>query len=280
MALTNSADGKTIRSYTVEQLAEQAALMRGYNLVALHAAGSGHSGGTLSIMDVTAALYLPCADLDPADANWKLRDRIIWSAGHKAPALYVGLAFAGFCKKEDVVTLRKLYSPFQGHPHWTKLPGVEVSSGSLGQGLSVAVGAAIAQKLDGNPAKTFCIMGDGEQQEGQIWEAVMEAAHYKLDNLIAIIDENHLQIDGNVSDVMNVYPLEEKYASFGWDVARINGHDLKEIVQTIEAAKASKTGKPMVIVCQTVKGKGVSFMENVAGWHGKTPNREELNKAL
>jgi transketolase len=280
MAITDSANGKLIRSYTVEELQQQAALMRGYNLVALHAAGSGHSGGTLSIMDVTAALYLRCADLDPTNANWKLRDRIIWSAGHKAPALYVGLAFAGFCKKEEVVTLRKLYSPFQGHPHWVKLPGVEVSSGSLGQGLSIAVGAAIAQKLDGIPAKTLCIMGDGEQQEGQIWEAVMEAAHYKLDNLIAFVDENHLQIDGNVTDVMNVYPLDEKYASFGWNVVRINGHDMKQIVEAVEATKKTASGKPTAVICETVKGKGVSFMENVAGWHGKAPSREELDKAL
>ena len=280
MALTHSADGSIIRSYTVQELEQEAALMRGYNLVALHAAGSGHSGGTLSIMDVTAALYLRCADLDPANPNWSQRDRIIWSAGHKAPALYVGLAFAGFCKKEEVVTLRKLYSPFQGHPHWTKLPGVEVSSGSLGQGLSVAVGAAISQKLDENPAHTFCIMGDGEQQEGQIWEAVMEAAHYHLDNLIAFVDENHLQIDGNVSDVMNVYPLDEKYSSFGWNVQRIDGHDMQQIVSAIEAAKKNNSSKPTAIICATVKGKGVSFMENLAGWHGKTPNREELDKAL
>lgn len=280
MAIINSDDGTVTRTCTVKELKEQAALMRGYNLVALCAAGSGHSGGTLSIMDVTAALYLRCADHDPHNPHWEKRDRIIWSGGHKAPALYVGLAFAGFFDVKDVVTLRKLWSPFQGHPHWRKLPGVEVSTGSLGQGLSIAVGVALAQKLDENPSKVFCIMGDGEQQEGQIWEAAMEAAHYKLDNLIGIIDENRLQIDGPVANVMNVEPLEDKYRSFGWDVVRINGHDMRQIVDTLEMVKQNTSGKPTMLVCYTVKGKGVSFMENVAGWHGKAPNLDELNQAL
>lgn len=280
MAIINSADGTIRKTYTVRELKEQAALMRGYNLVALCAAGSGHSGGTLSVMDLTAALYLRCADHDPGNPNWEKRDRIIWSGGHKAPALYVGLAFAGFYDIKDVVTLRKLWSPFQGHPHWRKLPGVECSTGSLGQGLSIAVGDALAQKLSGSSARVFCIMGDGEQQEGQIWEAAMEAAHYKLDNLIGIIDENHLQIDGPVSEVMNVEPLEDKYRSFGWDVVRINGHDMRQIVDTLEEVKSRPDGKPVMLVCYTVKGKGVSFMENIAGWHGKAPNREELDKAL
>lgn len=280
MAIINSDDGTVTRTCTVKELKEQAALMRGYNLVALCAAGSGHSGGTLSIMDVTAALYLRCADHDPHNPHWEKRDRIIWSGGHKAPALYVGLAFAGFFDVKDVVTLRKLWSPFQGHPHWRKLPGVEVSTGSLGQGLSIAVGVALAQKLDENPSKVFCIMGDGEQQEGQIWEAAMEAAHYKLDNLIGIIDENRLQIDGPVANVMNVEPLEDKYRSFGWDVVRINGHDMRQIVDTLEMVKQNTSGKPTMLVCYTVKGKGVTFMENVAGWHGKAPNLDELNQAL
>jgi transketolase len=280
MSIVNSADGTVTKSYTVKELKEQAALMRGYNLVALCAAGSGHCGGTLSIMDITAALYLRCADHDPHDPYWEKRDRIIWSGGHKAPALYVGLAFAGFFDVKEVMTLRKLGSPFQGHPHWRKLPGVEVSTGSLGQGLSIAVGVALAQKLDETPSKVFCIMGDGEQQEGQIWEAAMEAAHYKLDNLIGIIDENRLQIDGAVADVMNVEPLEDKYRSFGWDVVRINGHDMRQIVDTLEMVKHSTSGRPTMLVCYTIKGKGVSFMENVAGWHGKAPNLDELNRAL
>jgi transketolase len=281
MALIDSQSGKHLRDYSIQQLAEAANLMRGYDLVALAAAGSGHAGGTLSIMDITAALYLRVADLDPKNPNWAQRDRIIWSAGHKAPALYLGLAFAGFCKPEDVVTLRKLYSPFQGHPHWPKLPGVEVSSGSLGQGLSVAVGAALAARLDGRKNKVFCLMGDGEQQEGNVWEAAMEAAHYKLDNLIAIVDFNRLQIDGPVCEVMNIEPLEEKYRAFGWDIVRIDGHDMKQIVAALEQAKVrTAAGKPLLVIAATVKGKGVSFMENIAGWHGKSPSKEEMLKGL
>ena len=253
--------------------------MRGYDLVTLCAAGSGHAGGTLSIMDIVAALYLHVAQHDPKNPNWPDRDRIIWSAGHKAPALYVGLGFAGFCEINDVVTLRKLHSRFQGHPHWLKLPGVEVSSGSLGQGLSIAVGMALSARLDDKKHKIFCLMGDGEQQEGQVWEAAMEAGHYKLDNIIAVIDVNRLQIDGWVKDVMQVEPLDSKYASFGWEVLRVDGHDMKQLVDAFEKAKTI-VGKPVVILADTIKGKGVSFMENVAGWHGKTPNREELDAAL
>ena len=279
MALFDSATGKTIRNYSIEELVEAANLMRGYDLVALCAAGSGHAGGTLSIMDITAALYLKVANHDPQNPNWPERDRIIWSVGHKAPSLYLGLAYAGFCNLDDVALLRKLGSPFQGHPHWLKLPGVEVSTGSLGQGLSIAVGVALAGKLNQKNYRTFCIMGDGEQQEGQIWEAAMEAAHHRLDNLVGIVDCNRLQIDGLVSEVMNVDPLEEKYKSFGWDVLRINGHDMKQVVNALSVNNAG-TGKPLVVLAETVKGKGVSFMENVAGWHGKTPNHEEMIKGL
>jgi transketolase len=279
MAIKDSLTGKVLRQYSVEELKEAAKLMRGYDLVALCAAGSGHAGGTLSIMDITAALYLHVANHDPKKPNWADRDRIIWSTGHKAPSLYLGLAFAGFCALDDVVFLRKLWSPFQGHPHWLKLPGVEVSTGSLGQGLSIAVGLALAGRLNNRDYKTFCIMGDGEQQEGQIWEAAMEAAHYKLDNLIGIIDCNRLQIDGKVSEVMNVEPLEDKYSSFGWEVMRIDGHDMDLVVDALEEAKTVK-GKPVIILAETVKGKGVSFMEDIAGWHGKTPNFDEMNKGL
>jgi transketolase len=279
MALTDSTTRKVLRKYSIEDLIDAANLMRGYDLVALHAAGSGHAGGTLSIMDITAALYLRIANHDPKNPDWLDRDRIIWSTGHKAPSLYLGLAFAGFCPKEDVVTLRKLSSPYQGHPHWLKLPGVEVSTGSLGQGLSIAVGMALAARLDGKQHKIFCIMGDGEQQEGQVWEAAMEAGHYGLNNLVGIIDCNRLQIDGLVKDVMQVEPLAAKYGSFGWDVLRVDGHDMNQIVDALEQARAVK-GRPVVILADTVKGKGVSFMEDQAGWHGKTPNYEELVKAL
>jgi len=279
MALTNSTSGKVIRNYSIEELKDAANLMRGYDLVALHAAGSGHAGGTLSIMDITAALYLKIASHDPQNPNWADRDRIIWSTGHKAPSLYLGLAFAGFCPLDDVVTLRKLSSPYQGHPHWLKLPGVEASTGSLGQGLSIAVGLALAARLDEKNHKIFCIMGDGEQQEGQVWEAAMEAGHHKLDNLIGIIDCNRLQIDGWVKDVMEVEPLAAKYGSFGWDVMRIDGHDMNQVVDALQQASAVH-GRPVLILADTVKGKGVSFMEDQAGWHGKTPNYEELTKAL
>jgi len=280
MAIRNSNTGEILRKYSIADLEDAANLMRAHDLVALCAAGSGHAGGTLSIMDITAALYLRVANHDPTNPSWPDRDRIIWSTGHKAPSLYLGLAFAGFCPVEDVVLLRKLWSRFQGHPHWLKLPGVEVSTGSLGQGLSIAVGVALAGKLDGRKCRTFCIMGDGEQQEGQIWEAAMEAGHYKLDNLVGIVDCNRLQIDGRVSEVMNIDPLHEKYRSFGWEVMRINGHDMKIVVEALEEARETSVRKPTVILAETVKGKGVSFMEDVAGWHGKAPNHEELMKAL
>ena len=279
MALRDSSTRLVTKEYSIEDLCDAARMMRGYNLVALCTAGSGHAGGTLSMMDILAALYLRVAEHDPKNPAWSDRDRIVWSAGHKAPALYVSLGMAGFCPIEDVVTLRKLGSPFQGHPHWLKLPGVEISSGSLGQGLSVAVGMALAARLDGKKHKIFCLMGDGEQQEGQVWEAAMEAGYYHLDNIISIIDCNRLQIDGWVKDVMEVEPLAAKYAAFGWDVLRIDGHDISQIVDALEQAR-TVAGRPVVILADTIKGKGVSFMENQPGWHGKAPNREELTKAL
>ena len=281
MPIVNSSTQELVREFSLKELEQAARLMRGYDLVALCAAGSGHSGGTLSMMEIVAALYLKVASHDPRDPDWKERDRIIWSAGHKAPALYLGLGFAGYFPIEDIVTLRKLYSPFQGHPHRLKLPGVEVSSGSLGQGLSIAVGLALAGKLDNGKHTIFCIMGDGEQQEGNIWEAVMEASHYKLDNLVGIIDRNRLQIDGWVKDVMNVEPLEERYRSFGWEVIEVDGHDIPQVVDGLQKAKATPAaGKPTVIIANTVKGKGVSFMENAAGWHGKAPSYGEMIKGL
>src|SRR5271169_880729 len=279
MPIVNSSSKEVVREFSIEELEQAARLMRGYDLVALCAAGSGHSGGTLSMMEIVAALYLNVASHDPSNPDWPQRDRIVWSGGHKAPALYLGLGCAGYFPIEDIVTLRKLYSPFQGHPHRLKLPGVEVSSGSLGQGLSVAVGMALAGKLDNDKHTVFCIMGDGEQQEGNIWEAVMEGSHHKLDNLCAIVDRNRLQIDGWVKDVMNVEPLTSKYATFGWNVIEIDGHNIAEILSAFEAAAAHQ-GNPTVIVANTVKGKGVSFMENQAGWHGVAPNREQFEKAI
>ena len=281
MPLRNAFSKAVVRDFTFEELEYAARLMRGYDLVALCAAGSGHAGGTLSMMEIVAALYLKVANHDPNHPEWPDRDRIVWSAGHKAPALYLGLGFAGYYPLEEVVTLRKLYSPFQGHPHRAKLPGVEVSSGSLGQGLSIAVGMALAGKLDERNHTVFCIMGDGEQQEGNIWEAAMEAAHYKLDNLVGIIDRNRLQIDGWVKDVMQVEPLDERYRSFGWEVMEVDGHDVRAVVDALQRAKSvPATGKPTLILANTVKGKGVSFMENVAGWHGKAPSYDEMIKGL
>lgn len=279
MSLINSKTGKIRKTYSIAELEEFANLMRGYNLVTLAASGSGHAGGTLSIMEITAALYLHSANLDPEVPDWEGRDRIIWSTGHKAPSLYIGLGAAGFYDMKDVVTLRKLGSPFQGHPHWLKLPGVEVSTGSLGQGLSIAVGQALGLRLNKSDVRVYCIMGDGEQQEGQIWEAIMEAGHYKLDNVCGIVDRNKLQIDGKVEDVMNIESLVDKYKSFGWEVIEIDGHNMKEVVGAFDKAKTIK-GKPTVILAATIKGKGVDFMENVAGWHGKSPNIEEMKKGL
>ena len=279
MPIVDSKTGKIRKNYSVEELAEAANLMRGYNMVSLCAAGSGHSGGTMSIMDITAALYLHVATHDPKDPFWDGRDRIVWSAGHKAPSLYLGLGMAGYFDVEEVVKLRKLYSRFQGHPHWLKLPGVEASTGSLGQGLSIATGIALAGKLNDKDYHVFALTGDGEHQEGQIWEAIMEAGNYKLDNLTNVLDKNRLQIDGWVKDVMDIDPIVDKYKAFKWNVIEIDGHDMKQILDAFERARAYK-GKPTVIIAHTVKGKGVDFMENVAGWHGKAPVCEQMESAL
>ncbi len=279
MPIVDSRTGKATREYSTAELRETARRMRGWALLSLHAASSGHSGGTLSIMDVAAALYLQVIRHDPQNPQWSDRDRVYWSVGHKAPALYVALAFAGYFDRADCLKLRQYGSGLEGHPNRFELPGVEVSSGSLGQGLSISVGSALSARLNGQAYRVYCIMGDGEQQEGQVWEAAMAAAHYKLDNLTAIIDQNHLQIDGRVEQVMNVFPLAEKYAAFGWNVIETDGHDPDELLSAFESA-AAEVGKPTLVIAQTIKGKGVSFMEDVAGWHGKAPNRAELETAL
>ncbi|MCX8174801.1 MAG: transketolase [Candidatus Micrarchaeota archaeon] len=267
------------KNYSAEQIRKAAAEMRGYALISLCCAGSGHSGGTLSCMDIVACLYLRVMRHKPSEPGWEGRDRLFFSGGHKAPAWYVALGYCGYFDVKQTATLRKLGSPFQGHPDRKKCVGIEASCGSLGQGLSIAVGDALAAKLDGRDYRVFCLMGDGEQQEGQIWEAAMEAAHYKLDNLVGIVDKNNLQIDGPVSEVMNIEPIAEKYRAFGWHVIECDGHDVEALLSAFEQAGRTK-GKPTAIICRTVKGKGVSFMENLAGWHGKAPNKEELGKAL
>ncbi len=263
----------------VDQLKAAAAEMRTMDIVSIFAAGSGHPGGTLSVMDLAAALYLNVLNHDPGNPDWPDRDRVFWSAGHKAPALYVALGRAGYFPLDDVVLLRQLGANFEGHPNWLKVPGVEISSGSLGQGLGAAVGNALAGKLRGANYRVYVIMGDGEQQEGSIWEAAMSAGHYKLENLCAVVDVNRLQIDGWVSEVMSVEPLAEKYSAFGWNVIELDGHDLPQILDGFARAK-QETGKPTVILARTVKGKGVSFMENEAGWHGTAPKKDQFEKAL
>ena len=276
MVSTNEQRGPRL---TLDELKQAAAEMRAIDIIDIFAAESGHPGGTLSIMDVAAALYLRVLNHDPQNPSWFLRDRVFWSAGHKAPALYVALGKAGYFPLDDTVLLRQLGAKFEGHPNCLKLPGVEVSSGSLGQGLGVAVGSALAAKMSGQPYRVYCIMGDGEQQEGSVWESAMSAGHYKLDNLCAIIDKNDLQIDGRVSDVMDVAPLVAKYAAFGWNVREVDGHDLSDILSAFESATHAE-GRPTLLLAHTVKGKGVSFMENQAGWHGIAPGREKFDKAM
>jgi len=263
----------------VEELKLAAAEMRAVDIIDIFAAGSGHPGGTLSIMDVAAALYLRVLNHDPADPAWPGRDRVFWSAGHKAPALYVALGKAGYYPIDDTVLLRQFGARFEGHPNCLKLPGVEVSSGSLGQGLGVAVGNALAGRLAGHSYRVYCIMGDGEQQEGSIWESAMAAGHYKLDNLCGIVDKNDLQIDGRVSDVMNIEPLAGKYAAFGWNVLEVDGHDMKDILSAFQRA-ATTPSRPSLLIAHTIKGKGVSFMENQPGWHGIAPDRTKFERAM
>jgi len=280
MSFVKSNNAAVNAEISIKQLQERANYMRGLNLISLCCAGSGHSGGTLSMMDILAALYLKVARHDPKNPCWEDRDRIIWSAGHKAPALYVSLAVSGYFPEEELAKLRALYSHFQGHPHRLELPGVEISSGSLGQGFSVGVGAALAAKLDRKDYRVVIISSDGEHQEGSMWEAAMAAANFKLNNLILILDRNMLQIDGRTEDVMRLEPLPDKYRAFGWNVIEIDGHDMTEIVRALQTAYGNVTDKPTCIIAHTTKGKGVSFMENVVDWHGKSPNKDQLKQAL
>jgi transketolase len=284
MPLIDSKTFKIVKDYSVEELIQKTKEMRVYNMISLCASGSGHTGGTLSIMDVAAVLYLKVIKHDPANPQWDDRDRVFWSVGHKAPALYVALGMAGYYPIEDTVKLRKLWSGFEGHPNQFKLPGLELSSGSLGQGLGVAVGSALRAKSDNKDYRVFCIMGDGEQQEGSIWEAVMSAGHYHLDNLIGIIDLNGLQIDGKTEAVMNIEPLEEKYRAFGWEVIHTDGHNIEKLIEAFTLAEKVKN-KPLVIIAHTLKGKGVSYAENVTGYHGIIPKdgrcgNESLERAI
>ena len=240
---------------------------------------SGHPGGSLSVIDILTALYYDVMNIDVANPKKEDRDRFVLSKGHAAPALYAVLADKGYINKELLGTLRQFGSPLQGHPDMKKISGVDISTGSLGQGLSVANGMALASRLQNIPYRVYVAMGDGELQEGQVWEAAMTSAQYKLDNLTAFVDYNNLQIDGNVSDIMNVASVEDKFKAFGWNVLTIDGHNFQEILDAVEKAKECK-GKPTMIVANTVKGKGVDFMENVCGFHGVAPTEEETKRAI
>ena len=243
------------------------------------AAGSGHPGGSMSAVELMAALYFKEMNHRPAEPKWPGRDRFILSKGHACPVLYSVLARSGYYPVDELVTLRKFGSRLQGHPSCLLLPELEISSGSLGQGLSISNGLALSAKLNRQEFRVYCLMGDGELQEGQVWEAAMTAAHYKLDNVCAMLDYNGLQIDGDVEQVMGIAPLSAKWQAFNWHTIEIDGHDFTQIIAAYQEAKNTK-GKPTIIIAKTIKGKGVSFMENVAGWHGKAPNQEELQKAL
>ena len=264
---------------TATEVAAKALEMRRMIIEMLTEAGSGHPGGSLSATDIMAALFFHEMNVDAAQPKMGERDRFVLCKGHAAPALYSVLALKGFFPKEDVLTLRKLGSHLQGHPDMKKLPGVDVSTGSLGQGLSMASGMALVGKMDDAPYRVYAVLGDGELEEGQVWEAAMFAAHYKLDNLCAFVDNNGLQIDGNIDCVLSPNPIADKWRAFGWHVIEIDGHDIQEIFMALDQARTVK-GQPTMIVAHTVKGKGVSFMENQAGWHGAAPKPDEKDRAL
>lgn len=264
---------------TIADLADKARELRVAIVRTLHKSQSGHTGGSLSAIDMVTALYFSKMRHDPANPGWAERDRFVLSKGHAAPAQYVALAYAGYFPREDLMMLRRLGSHLQGHPDSKSTPGVEVCTGSLGQGLSMANGMALGLRLDGRESRVYALLGDGELQEGQVWEAAMAAAHYKIDNLCALVDANALQIDGEVAKVMNVAPIAAKFKAFGWHAMEIDGHDMAAILAALDHAETIK-GQPTVIVANTVKGKGVSFFENKAAYHGVPPSDEELPKAL
>ena len=263
----------------IVELEEKARKLRVSIVKTLHKSQSGHTGGSLSAMDIITALYFHKMRHNPADPAWDGRDRFVLCKGHAAPALYVALAEAGYFPSEDLMMLRRLGSHLQGHPDSKSTPGVEVPTGSLGQGLSMAIGMALGLRLEGKNNRVYALLGDGELQEGQVWEAAMGGGHYRLDNLCAVVDANSLQIDGEVAKVMNVMPIAEKFRAFGWNVLEIDGHDMGAIVAALDRAEMVK-GQPTMIVADTVKGKGVSFFENKASYHGVPPSDEELPRAL
>jgi len=262
----------------IKQLKRKAVGVRKDIIKMLHAAGSGHPGGSLSLVEILVSLYNYNLKHDPKNPGMRERDKVLLSKGHGCPALYAILADRGYFEKEELLTLRKLGSRLQGHPQ-LGLPGVEISSGSLGQGLSIAVGMALANRMDGLNSRIYCIIGDGETNEGQIWDAAMTASHYQLANICAIIDYNKLQIDGFCCDIKDTLELDAKWKSFGWEVIETDGHDVEKLMDSYDKAAGIK-GKPQVIVAHTVKGRGVSFMENQVKWHGVAPKKDEYEKAI
>ena len=263
----------------IDEIQEKSKEIRKDIITEVYCAKSGHPGGSLSIADIMAVLYFDELKINEKDPKWEDRDRLVLSKGHCSPALYAALAERGFFKKEELKTFRKLGSKLQGHPDLNKVPGVDMTSGSLGQGLSVANGIAIAGKMDNKDYRVYVIVGDGEIEEGQIWEAAMTSSKYKLDNLCLIVDNNNLQIDGTIEEVKSSYPIDKKFESFGFNVLKIDGNNIEDILRAFYIAKNTKH-KPTCIIAKTVKGKGVSFMENKAEWHGKAPSEEEYNLAM
>lgn len=267
------------QSLTKSEMEMKSRQLRKDLLTMLYLAGSGHPGGSLSSIDILSVLYYKIMKHDPRNPQWGERDRFILSKGHVCPALYAVLADRGYFDSEALSTLRKYGSILQGHPYMYKTPGVEISSGSLGQGLSIAVGIALGAKMNDDHYQVYCLMGDGETQEGQVWEAAMAASHYQLNNLCAIVDYNELQIDGRVEEVMSIKPYTSKWIGFGWNVIEVDGHDLCMLENAFIEAQETK-GQPSMIIAHTVKGKGVSFMENNPSWHGVAPTKEQWESAL
>ena len=267
------------KSLSLEDMKGVAKRIRRHIITMIGEAGSGHPGGSLSAVEIVTALYFKVLRLNPVDSCWPDRDRFILSKGHAAPLLYAALAECGYIPIEELSTLRELDSRLQGHVDCSVTPGVEMSAGALGQGLSFAIGAALAGRLNSQNYQVYVLLGDGECDEGQVWEGAMAAAHFKLDNLVAIIDNNGIQLDGWTRDIMNLEPLNKKWQSFGWRVFEVDGHDFSQLIEAFEQAKRVK-GRPSIIIAHTVKGKGVSFMENNVDFHGKAPNAEQVEIAL
>ena len=263
----------------IKELTKKAVEIREGIIEAVYHAGSGHPGGSLSVADILTVLYFHEMKIKPEEPDWEDRDRLVLSKGHCSPALYSCLANRGYFPVEDLKTFRKIDSYLQGHPDKNKVPGVDMTTGSLGQGLSAANGMAIAGKMNQKDYRVYCILGDGEIEEGQVWEAAMTSSKYRLDNLCVIVDNNNLQIDGTVEEVMSPYPIDEKFKSFGFEIIKIDGHDIEEIIKAYEVARNIKE-KPTCIIAKTIKGKGISYMENQVGWHGKAPNEEQYKEAI